>query len=45
MLTTPKFADNTKNDQVGKSLSQLQSDIDIDVRHYSTHVNTPTVGT
>ncbi|KAL5251032.1 hypothetical protein ACHWQZ_G016675 [Mnemiopsis leidyi] len=37
---------NTKNDQVGKSLSKLQSDIDIDVRHYSTHVNsTPTIGT
>ncbi|XP_063687002.1 serine/threonine-protein phosphatase 4 regulatory subunit 1-like isoform X4 [Bolinopsis microptera] len=39
---------NTKNDQVEKSLLELQNDSDIDVRHYSTHVNspvTPAVGT
>jgi len=39
---------NTKNDQVEKSLIELQNDSDIDVRHYSSHVNspvTPAVGT
>ena len=42
MITLIKLLpENIKNDQVEKSLLQLQSDVDIDVRHFSTHVNSP----